>query len=414
MNQSNNPHTLPLAEVDLLITCQKGRDRKLYCFWGLAASFLVTFSAFITTHAQSSPEERPGLKNFGSSLNKLKWDDKKKVAVEKDRRKPSTPTDEDVVRIETTLVVCEVQVRDTGGNLVTSLTNDDFIVTEDSDLQEIQHFSLGDDLSVGRTIVLLIDYSDSMSPYIKTSVEAAKMLVNQLGPKDLMAIVTDDVKLLVDFTRDKEKLLAGLNHLRWRAKWGQVGLSKQFSALMATVREMFNNEDMRRIIIFQTDGDESDILKEGPMDRAETVAMEQRAVWRARWPIRKFSLDDVYKAEEKSRASVYTVIPTKPRRGDNTWRILQPTELGMLERSWYKAAAGAAIGGWTAFLRRPEEATDIYSAILADIKSRYVIGYYPTNKTRDGKRRRVSIEIKGHPEYSVAGRKSYIASEENN
>jgi hypothetical protein len=33
-------------------------------------------------------------------------------------------------------------------------------------------------------------------------VEAAKILVDQLGPRDIMAVVTDDVKLLVDFTRD--------------------------------------------------------------------------------------------------------------------------------------------------------------------------------------------------------------------
>ncbi len=140
-------------------------------------------------------------------------------------------------------------------------------ISEDGEPQTVHHFSLGDDQSIGRTIVLLIDYSDSMSPFIKTSVEAAKILVDQLGPKDLMAIVTDDVKLLVDFTRDKEKLLAGLDHLSWRVKWRQVGLSKQFSAMMATVREMFNNEDMRRIIIFQTDGDEADILKDGLMDQ---------------------------------------------------------------------------------------------------------------------------------------------------
>ncbi len=139
-----------------------------------------------------------------------------------------------------------------------------------------------------------------------------------------------------------------------------------------------------------------------------------RALWRARWPIRKFSLDDVYQAVEKSRASVYTVIPTKPERGGNTWRMIQSEELGMLERGWHKAAAGAAIGGWTAYLPKPEDATDIYRRILEDINSRYVTGYYPTNKIRDGKRRQVSISIKGHPEYSVSGRKSYIASDENN
>jgi hypothetical protein len=36
----------------------------------------------------------------------------------------------------------------------------------------------------------------------------------------------------------------------------QFGRSSQFSALMATVREMFTEEDIRPVVIFQTDGDE--------------------------------------------------------------------------------------------------------------------------------------------------------------
>ena len=75
------------------------------------------------------------------------------------------------------------------------------------------------------------------------------------------------------------------------------------------------------------------------------------------------------------------------------------------------AAAGAAIvsGGWAAFLNKPEQAADIYSTILSDINSRYVIGYYPSSKVHDGKRHDVLIEVRGHPEYVVSGRKSYYA-----
>ena len=40
---------------------------------------------------------------------------------------------------------------------------------------------------------------------------------------------------------------------------------------------------------------------------------------------------------------------------------------------------------------------------------RYVVGFYPANKERDGKRRRVQVEVRGHPEYTVWGRKSYYA-----
>jgi hypothetical protein len=77
---------------------------------------------------------------------------------------------------------------------------------------------------------------------------------------------------------------------------------------------------------------------------------------------------------------------------------------------WHQlAAAGAAIGGWTAYLEKPEDAPEIYGRILDDINSRYILGYYPSDKTRDGKRRQVQVEVRGHPEYAITGRKSYFA-----
>lgn len=370
-------------------------------------------------YGQSAPAERPRLKDFGSSLKRLKWDSKKQAAVEKKpSARPGDSSEDDTIRVETNLVVCDVQVRDRRGNTVTGLERSDFSVSEDGQLQDIQHFSLGNDRSVGRTMVLLIDYSNSLAPYIENSVKAAKTLVDQLGPKDVMAVVTDDVKLLVDFTQDKALLKKKLDSLRQRSKYGDFGRSKQFSALMATVREMFNDEDIRPIVIFQTDGDELDSLRPSkPLINSN----------RSSYPV-PFSLRDLYYAIERSRASVYAVIPGPrylPTLTSSEMKQTAPTsELSerslvdpALERfremmqSWHMAAAGAAIGGWTAYLQRPEDANNIYSKILAEIDSRYVIGYYPTNKTHDGKRRKVLVEVRGHLEYSTYGRKSYFAAE---
>jgi hypothetical protein len=77
-----------------------------------------------------------------------------------------------------------------------------------------------------------------------------------------------------------------------------------------------------------------------------------------------------------------------------------------------QAAEGVAdlTGGQTFFLEQPDQAGDIYSRILSDVNRRYVIGYYPTNKATDGKRRKVAIEVRNHPDYIIQGRKSYIAA----
>src|SRR6185295_8101916 len=134
------------------------------------------------------------------------------------------------------------------------LTIEDFIVKEDGKPQKLDTFSLGDSKDVPRSIVLVIDYSVSQAPYIKTSIESAKLLVDKLNPKDHMAVVTDDVHLLVDFTSDKQLLKTQLEALKRSALAGNIGQSEQYDALLASVNELFNNEDARPIIIFQTDG----------------------------------------------------------------------------------------------------------------------------------------------------------------
>ena len=89
------------------------------------------------------------------------------------------------------------------------------------------------------------------------------MLVDKLNPRDRMAVVTDDVNLLVDFTSDKDLLKSRLDSLRQSALSGKLGASDQYDALMATLLELFDGEDVRPIVIFQTDGDQLESLKGG-------------------------------------------------------------------------------------------------------------------------------------------------------
>jgi hypothetical protein len=252
-------------------------------------------------------------------------------------------------------------------------------------------------------------------------VAAAKILVDELSPKDTMAIVTDDVALLIDFTRDKARLKQALDSLAKKSEARQYGRSMQFSALMATVRELFTRADLRPIIIFQTDGDELFSLQpSNPPVLSIPVKYTLSPSTSQGDP--SFSLRDIYQAIEKSRASVYTVIPGTaviglPTEKELEWsmspaptsRLGEPISITQT-RAWFQlAAAGAAIGGWTSYLETPKQAPENYRKILADINSRYVIGYYSTNKAHDGSRRNVVVGVRDHPEYSVLGRRSYIA-----
>src|SRR5205807_545334 len=100
----------------------------------------------------------------------------------------------------------------------------------------------------------------------------------------------------------------------------RFGRSAQYSALMATLKEAFDDDDLRPIIIFQTDGDEAIFLRNPiivpsippnlpPDMQAEAQEAATRMQRTQQDNMREFSLRDVYHAVEKSRATIYTIIP---------------------------------------------------------------------------------------------------------
>jgi VWFA-related protein len=424
-------------------------------------------------YGQSSQREKPKLKDFGSSLKRLKWDPVRKEARETYTPSKRTNSDDDVITFETTLVAQDILVTDRQGRPVRGLTANDFVITEDGKPQQVGHFFLGDNVNRPRSIVLIIDYSRSQFPFIRDSVEAAKLFVDKLGPRDQIAVVTDDVELLVEFTSNKqnvkkrldslvERNLGSKGFLGLRDKRAFFGRSAQFSALMATLKEAFDDEDERPIIVFQTDGDELEYLRDAiitptvppdlPPELREEIQgqVEQRKKLQAA-SVTEFSLDDVYREIEKSRTTIYTIIPgirllglshdeqlrrlkTRDDKTFATWEEATPAKTKemseareerrkmrllpqMLEATLDEELkvqstlfeVAKTSGGWAEFLETQSQATAIYARILADLNERYIVGYYPTNKERDGKRRQVNIEVKGHPEYVISGRKSYYA-----
>ena len=438
----------------------------------IALILLIILSLLTPTFAQSpAPQKRKKIKDFGSSLKRLKWDPKKNAAVRLPSSDDVADSEDDVIRIDTSLVSCELLVVDRQGKSVAGLTAADFSITEDDAPQTVGHFLTGDNVNIPRTIVLIIDYSGSQLPYLKNSVNAAKVLVDKLGPKDLMAIVTDDVEMIQDFTADKKKLKGKLDQLERTTRKeltslgyvinSRLGLSKQYSALMATLSEAFKDEDVRPIIIFQTDGDEALYLKnsviltipEGIEGDVRQAAKDTVAFYRKRLEENEtqFSLDDVYRAVEHSRATVYTVVPgikltglppeaqvakvmaetdaehnaliknmsaagranmneslSKQEEREKMFAVMWQTQRMERLQSALSVVAGLT-GGWTEFLETPEQADAIYSRIFSDINQRYIVGYYPTNKEHDGKRRKIDLQVKDHPEYQVLGRRTYFA-----
>ncbi|MGE0131305.1 MAG: VWA domain-containing protein [Blastocatellales bacterium] len=410
-----------------------GQD-KIFRYLMMMALCAALAALFVNYSTEAQEKQRR--EEFGSSLKRLKWDEKKQEIVETKKENPRADSaDSDaVIRLETTLAVFDILVRDKDGRAVFGLTKDDFIAAEDGKPQEVATLSPGDGSTVPRSIVLVIDYSGSQQPFIENSVAAARTLVDKLKPNDRMAIVTDDVALLVDFTNDKKKMKDGLDSLRKKAKSGKPGRSEQYSALLATLKELVV-EAQRPIIILQTDGDEL-----GRLRNAVNMAAGVNMPATLRDQFKEYSLEDIYTTAEKTRTTIYAVIPgvrfagippeehlerarlvfNKMFQLRQEWRGWRPDAPGfedylrsrartLLRQQLALAGVAKLTGGWAEFLEEPEQAAGIYDRIFAGIERRYILTYYPANTKRDGKLRRVDIKVRDHPEYSILGKKSYYA-----
>jgi VWFA-related protein len=406
-------------------------NRWILLFVLLAAA--ISSAEMNAQNREDDPINRDIHNSFGASLIKNRKKVSRTLQIVRPRPQSYANEDDDVLRVETNLVVNEFLVHDQNGQAVRGLSQSDFRIEEDGEPQDIEFFSLGSaESAIPRTVVLLIDYSGSQLPYIETSISAATSLVEMLNPDDRLAIVTDDVELLTNFTSDKALLKEKLEMLKTRALSGNFGKSKQYSALMAAISELFQSEQLRPVIIFQTDGDQLTSLKRFG---SNGVRFGDRNV--------DFGYEDIVESAEKAGITIYSIIPgiRLDLASGSELDELARKDLENAERSsahmqkkeykagprnyhpkflaqWIKArirdsAAIAEIAqrtcGWAEYLERPEQATAVYSRILSEMNQRYVIGYYPKNSARDGKRRSMKITVRSGRDYRIRGRSSYIA-----
>jgi len=406
-----------------------------------------------STPTQSAPPEQPRIRNFGSSLKRYEKKERHKT------QSKSNESDDDVVRVSTDLVLNDVLVTNQKGNVILGLQTEDFVVMEDGASQTIQMFAPGESATVPRSVVLIIACGGIQSSYMNTSVEAAKLLVDRLAAQDKMAVVTPDLKLRLDFTQDKILLKKTLNSLVTSDKWKnyfstcgdpvpapdaqrRTSYARQifFDALLAVLNEMFDEENRQRIIIFQGDGTQVIWLKpdkETPFHVSYSTYQKSGLRWVRGNPFASFGFREVKEAIESSRTTIYSVVTGVRFLGLSKQEQLARAKLSLVERNkfygWDKESNMTTIvgyyqyaeaerntagqtamfkvaelsGGFTSFIEKPDDAENVYSDIFTVIKNRYVIGYYPTNRTRNGKPRQVAIQVRNHPELTVTGRKAY-------
>ncbi|MFV0388488.1 MAG: hypothetical protein ACK5NT_07020 [Pyrinomonadaceae bacterium] len=315
------------------------------------------------------------------------------------------------------------------GKPVEGLNLEDFFVTEEAKLQEIVSFSQSNNRKQARSIVLVLDGSRSNVPLAEIGIESANVLIDLLPPEDKLAIVTDDVQLLADFTTNRKSLKKAVKLFENRINSGLSSKSLQMTALLAVLNKLFSSKHDPNIVILQSDGDECNAFAEDRVSEPISADLRKFTGFYDPNKLRDFGMLDIKNAIRKYNVKVYSVYPFYrflgvpevqqlelsykareeflkfDRRLSKQQRQMLAEKEKFLNRDFHLIGETCMTkianfsGGFLRYLEKPEDARAIYSTILAAEKYGYSLSFYADDS--DAEKRKFEIAVRNHPEYKV-------------
>jgi Ca-activated chloride channel homolog len=249
-------------------------------------------------------------------------------------------------KVDVRLVRLLVTVKDAQGELVGSLEKPNFTVYDSGVKQDVAVFEHHTALPL--SVALLIDTSGSTASnlrYETTSLEKfLRALLREGNPGDAVALYAfnDEVTRLNSFTRREQRLIDSLKELR--AKAG----TSLYDAVHLASRDL-TGRDGRHVIVAVSDG-------------GDTTSVKRYA--------------DAFESAQNVDAIIYPVlvIPITNDAGRN---------LGG-ERALDTLASGT--GGRVFQPMGASELDAAFTEILRDLRTQYLVGYYPRNLPADAPR----------------------------
>jgi Ca-activated chloride channel homolog len=272
-------------------------------------------------------------------------------------------------RSGTELVGFGATITDRRGNFITDLARDEIEVLEDGVKQTVEVFARGDEPESAPELHagLLFDTSGSMGSDIGLARTAAIRFLNTLTDAKDMTLVDFDTEVRIA-RYEQANFPRMVERIRNRKPDGYTALYDALGAYLTTA-----TDEGRKILVVFTDGGDT---------RSTTSFSKLVTMLRA------------------SDATVYTIGFLDHQAGSS--RSEQRVRLSQI--------AGEA-GGEAFFPHDMKEIDEAYAKILSQIRAQYTFGYVSTNRSTDGKWRKVEIRVKrpGATNTRIQARKGYFA-----
>ena len=338
----------------------------------------------------------------------------------------------DIVRVDTQLVSVPAVVTDATGRPLSGLKAENFRLVEDGEVQTIANFGTTE---TPFEIALLLDTSGSTRDDVALIRSAANSFIEALRPGDRVGIVAFNmaqtakdpiaaVDVLSSLTGDRGELRKAMDRL------GASNGTPYYDALESVVQSIFRDppgEEMRgrRAVVALTDGVDS----ASNSDFATAKLMLARAgvaCYFVQINTEDFVEDRLMKdCQDDGQLSLSLrqieryrriFVPAAKAEDFNNFCSMGPFERMSISRELYNLARRemndlARVSGGRAFVAATlADARAAFARVAADIGTQYSLGYYPTNKARDGKFRAIKLEVKGVKEKAqIRARDGYYA-----
>jgi VWFA-related protein len=263
-------------------------------------------------------------------------------------------------------VTVDVSVLDNRGHFIPKIPRGNFRVLEDNVPQQVNSYSIGE---APMTIAMLIEFSNRYQQFYSETwfqtLQATYGFVQTLKPEDYVAIIAYDLRpeILSDFSTDRQQTYEALQRLRFAG----FSESNLFDALVDTAQRMQDIEGRKAILLISSGVDTFSKL---------TFDKTRRAIQEAGVPIYAFGLMQSLRDRAEAMG------------------ILGPIrELDFLQADNQMRTFATESGGMAFFPHFYGEFNGIYQTIQQALRSQYVLTYTPTNQERNGKFRKIKVEL---------------------
>ena len=277
----------------------------------------------------------------------------------------------ETIKVDVPLVLINVTVTDPMARLVTGLEKDHFSITEDKTDQEITQFGAEDaPLSLG----IVFDASGSMGHKMSKAREAVAQFFKTANPDDEFFLVqfNDRPEMMSGFTRRLEEIQ---NRLTFTQSKGRTALLDAIYLAINRMKEASNTK--KALLVISDGGDNSS----------------------------RYTGREIKRLVKEADVQIYAIGIFEPvsSRGRTPEELSGPSLLTEIAEQ---------TGGRQFPVENLNELPDVAARIGIELRNQYVLGYVPTNLSKDGKWRRVKVKLKkirGMPPLRAHFRLGYYA-----